>query len=358
MPRRPTSIPTPSTTTARPSSSATSTRVWSGWWAAQPMSSRGWWPRPGRPTRTRASGPSRLPGLTFQDGSPCDSAAVKASYERLLAMGRGAVNVVSRFVSDPEQIDDARSGDDRLQSRQAAAALPSAMAATYGPADRQRQGRHGARGGGRLRQRLAAAHRRGDRHRTLEARLVRAGTRRPSWSGTTTTGAAGKATTSSGSSSASSKRARRCASSSKPATSTSWTATASTTNGSASCRRIRRSTSISATAPRSTFQIMTVSGPLASPEARQAMCYAYPSGSHRRRPTGYARRANSPVAPEVLGYPEDAFFYETDLAKAKELLDAAGVAEGTELLAATTISSDTSIVWSCSRPIWPRSASR
>ena len=56
------------------------------------------------------------PGLTFQDGSPCDSAAVKASYERLLAMDRGAVNVFSRFVSDPAQMDDARSGDHRLRS--------------------------------------------------------------------------------------------------------------------------------------------------------------------------------------------------------------------------------------------------
>src|SRR5215213_923708 len=45
------------------------------------------------------------PGLTFQDGAPCDSAAVKASYERLLAMGRGAVNVVSRFVSDPKKME-------------------------------------------------------------------------------------------------------------------------------------------------------------------------------------------------------------------------------------------------------------
>src|SRR5215213_5594825 len=45
------------------------------------------------------------PGLKFHDGSPCDSAAVKASYERLLAMGRGAVNVVSRFVSDPKQME-------------------------------------------------------------------------------------------------------------------------------------------------------------------------------------------------------------------------------------------------------------
>ena len=33
------------------------------------------------------------PGLTFADGSACDSAAVKASYERLLAMNRGAVAV-------------------------------------------------------------------------------------------------------------------------------------------------------------------------------------------------------------------------------------------------------------------------
>src|SRR5215213_11304738 len=45
------------------------------------------------------------PDLTFQDGSPCDSAAVKASYERMLGMNRGAVNVVSRFVSDPKQME-------------------------------------------------------------------------------------------------------------------------------------------------------------------------------------------------------------------------------------------------------------
>jgi len=77
---------------------------------------------------------------------------------------------------------------------------------------------------------------------------------------------------------------------------------------------------------------MTEAGPLASPEARQAMCYAFPyqeviDGVY----SGYASRANSLIAPSVLGYQENGFFFETDLEKAKELLAAAGVAEGTEL---------------------------
>ena len=107
-----------------------------------------------------------------------------------------------------------------------------------------------------------------------------------------------------------------------------------TSSGSTSCSRCRRSTSISATAPRSTYLIMTEAGPLASPEARQAMCYAFPyqevmDGVYR----GYAARANSPVAPEVLGLPGERLLFETDLDKARELLAAAGVPEGTELIA-------------------------
>ncbi|HET7092005.1 MAG TPA: ABC transporter substrate-binding protein, partial [Thermomicrobiales bacterium] len=44
------------------------------------------------------------PNVTFQDGSPCDAEAVRASYARLLSMGKGAVNVVARFVPDAKQI--------------------------------------------------------------------------------------------------------------------------------------------------------------------------------------------------------------------------------------------------------------
>ena len=82
-----------------------------------------------------------------------------------------------------------------------------------------------------------------------------------------------------------------------------------------------------------TSYAMTEGWALASPEARQAMAYAYPykkviDGVF----LGNASRANSLIAPAVRGYRKDGFFFETDLDKAKELLDAAGIAEGTELL--------------------------
>jgi ABC-type transport system substrate-binding protein len=78
---------------------------------------------------------------------------------------------------------------------------------------------------------------------------------------------------------------------------------------------------------------MTVTGPLATPEARQAMCWAFPyeeviQGVHKGV---YAKQARGAV-PEVLnGFYPDVFTYATDLAKAKELLTQAGVSEGTEL---------------------------
>ncbi|MDW8058463.1 MAG: ABC transporter substrate-binding protein [Thermomicrobium sp.] len=43
------------------------------------------------------------PNAVFHDGSPCDADAVKRSFTRFLKMGRGPVNVISRFVEDPDQ---------------------------------------------------------------------------------------------------------------------------------------------------------------------------------------------------------------------------------------------------------------
>ena len=43
-------------------------------------------------------------GVTFQDGTPCDAEACRLSFERFLTMGLGPVNVIGRFVADPKQI--------------------------------------------------------------------------------------------------------------------------------------------------------------------------------------------------------------------------------------------------------------
>ncbi|HEX5500798.1 MAG TPA: ABC transporter substrate-binding protein, partial [Thermomicrobiales bacterium] len=80
------------------------------------------------------------------------------------------------------------------------------------------------------------------------------------------------------------------------------------------------------------YFVLTEGGPLTKPEARQAMCYAFPydkvlAGVY----DGAYTRAVGPVAATVQGFNPDTFVYPTDLAKAKELFAKAGLAEGTEV---------------------------
>lgn len=80
------------------------------------------------------------------------------------------------------------------------------------------------------------------------------------------------------------------------------------------------------------YLALAVAGPLASPAARQALCWAFPydaviSGVYE----GYAKRAIGPVAELCLGFNPDTFVYQTDLERARALLQAAGVAPGTTL---------------------------
>lgn len=84
--------------------------------------------------------------------------------------------------------------------------------------------------------------------------------------------------------------------------------------------------------PEVTYFVMTEAGPLASPYARQALSYAFNydaliKGVYR----GYARRAYGPLASTLLGYDPHVFAYHTDLAKARALLQKAGVPAGTTL---------------------------
>jgi peptide/nickel transport system substrate-binding protein len=281
------------------------------------------------------------PGLTFHDGSPCDSAAVKASYERLLAMGRGAVNVVSRFVSDPGQME---TPDPETIVFNLGAPQPlflSAMAATYGVQivntkvvmEHEEEGDFGnawlqlnAEGTGTGGWKLVSFE------PGQEATLERNEDYWRGWEGNhferiiirvVEEAATMRQLVEAGDVDIMDRY------------SVDYEWIDELQQHPALQVNLGDSTEIS-------FLIMTVGGALESPEARQAMCYAYPYQEMiEGLQLGYARRANSPVAPEVLGYPEDAFFFETDLAKAKELLTAAGVPEGTELIAATTTNSDT-----------------
>jgi peptide/nickel transport system substrate-binding protein len=77
---------------------------------------------------------------------------------------------------------------------------------------------------------------------------------------------------------------------------------------------------------------MTVAGPLQSPQARQALCWAFPydeviAGVYE----GYAKRAIGPVAELCHGFAPETFVYQTDLERARALLRDAGIAEGTVL---------------------------
>jgi peptide/nickel transport system substrate-binding protein len=281
------------------------------------------------------------PGLTFQDGSPCDAAAVKASFERLLAMGRGAYGVIARFVSDPAKIS---APDPATVVFDLGAPQPlflSALAATYGPQI--------------VNAKVALEHEEDGDFGNAWLQLNAEGTGTGAWKV------------------ASFEPGQQVILERNPDYWRGWDGNhferiiIRVVEETATMRQLveagdvdimdrfsvefewidelRKLSTLNVNLSDSTevaFLIMAVGGPLASREARQAMCYAYPyqevfDGIY----LGNASRANSPIAPAVLGYQEDGFFFETDLAKARELLAAADVPEGTELVAATTVNSDT-----------------
>ncbi len=80
------------------------------------------------------------------------------------------------------------------------------------------------------------------------------------------------------------------------------------------------------------YLAMTVTGPLTSPEARRALCWAFPydeviTGVYE----GFAKRAVGPVAELGRGFAAETALYHTDLERARSLLRDAGIAEGTVL---------------------------
>ena len=73
------------------------------------------------------------PGATFHDGTPCDAEAVKGSFARFLLQGGGPVNVISRFVQDPEQMEVVDATTIRFNLGRPQPLFLAAMASEYGP---------------------------------------------------------------------------------------------------------------------------------------------------------------------------------------------------------------------------------
>ncbi|HEX2281819.1 MAG TPA: ABC transporter substrate-binding protein, partial [Thermomicrobiales bacterium] len=275
------------------------------------------------------------PGLTFQDGSPCDSAAVKASYERMLAMNRGAVAVFSRFISDPAQMSTPDPATIVFDCGTPQPLFLTALASTYGPQvvnakvamEHEEDGDFGnawmrlnAEGTGTGGWKLVSFE------PGQEAILERNESYWRGWEGNhfervivrvVEEFATMRQLVEAGDVDIMDRFI------------IDFDAIDELQQNPALTVDISDSTEV-------TYYTMTEAGPLASPEARQAMCYAFPyqeviDGVF----IGHASRANSLVAPSVRGYQEDGFFFETDLDKARELLGVAGIPEGTELLMTT-----------------------
>lgn len=275
------------------------------------------------------------PNLTFQDGSPCDSAAVKASYERMLGMNRGAVAVFSRFVSDPAQMTTPDAGTIVFDLGAPQPLFITALASTYGPQI--------------VNAKVALEHEVDGDFGNDWMRLNADGTGTGAW----------KFVSFEPGSQAVLER--------NESYWRGWEGNhferviVRVVEEAATMRQLveagdvdimdrfiidfewidelKQNPALIVDLSDSTevaYYTMTEAGLLASPEARQAMCYAFPyqeviDGVFN----GYASRANSLIAPAVRGYQENGFFFETDLEKAKELLAKAGIAEGTEMTMTT-----------------------
>lgn len=271
------------------------------------------------------------PNVTFHNGDTCDANAVKASYERMLGMSKGAVGVFKRFVSDPAQmsVPDANTIVFDLKTPQPL--FPTALAATYGP-------------------------------QIVNVNVAKAneeeGDFGNAWMQINSEGAG---------------TGPYMVTEADPATGVVMEKNPNYWGGwegphldriivrvveeFATMRQLVESGDVDimdrfsvqiedieelqandklVVDPQDSTEVeyftMTEGGPLASVEARLAMCYAFPyqdviDGVYR----GLATQTPTLVAPKVRGYADGIPVFATDLEKAKELLTAAGMAEGTEL---------------------------
>ncbi len=270
------------------------------------------------------------PGITFQDGSPVDAEAVRLSYERLLTMGLGPVGVVARFVSDPAQIS---TPDDSTVVFDLGMPQPlflAAMASTYGPLvvnakklrdEHEDDGDWGhfwaqtnAEGTGTGPYRIVS----NEPNNELVMEAYEGYWR--GWEGRHYTRVVIRTVTE--------NETRRQLLESGDAD-----IVDSLTNEAITALESNPDVTVmSEFVTRCDYFGMAVAGPLASPEARRAMCFAFPYSDVIQGVFGERARQPRGAVPQVIhGFDPETFQYPTDLDQARELLAAAGVEEGTTL---------------------------
>jgi peptide/nickel transport system substrate-binding protein len=269
------------------------------------------------------------PDVTFQDGTPLDAEAARASFERLLTLGRAPSTVLGRFIDDPARIaaPDSRTlvFDLGKPNPMFEAAIASPVGGPVVNASRLRAHEvdgdwgHGwaqtnSDGFGTGPYRLAAF----DPEEGVV--LERYPEYWRGWAGEHFSDVAIRVVTE--------PETRRVLIENGEAD-IATTMPLTTTRVLEATRELRVDRRFTLAV---SYVAMTVAGPLRSPEARQALCWAFPyddviDGVFE----GFAKRAVGPVAELCRGFNPDTFAYSTDLDRARALLQRAGVAEGTTI---------------------------
>ncbi|MEA2582915.1 MAG: peptide/nickel transport system substrate-binding protein [Thermomicrobiales bacterium] len=268
-------------------------------------------------------------GVTFQDGTPLDAEAVRLSFERFLTLGLGPVNVLSRFVADPKQITTPDAKTVVFDCGRPQPLFETAIASTYGVLvvnakalkEHEEDGDWGhvwaqtnAEGTG------TGAYKIVEFAPDQQLVMDRNENYWRGWDGDHFDRIVFRVVTE--------VQTRRQLLEQGEAD----LADDLTAEDRAALRQNPDLVIHQNLSTQVNYFTMTVAGPLEKPEARQALCWAFPyqaviDGVYG----GDAKQAAGAVAEMIRGFDPNTFKYTTDLEKARQLLSQAGVEEGTKL---------------------------
>jgi peptide/nickel transport system substrate-binding protein len=268
-------------------------------------------------------------GATFHDGSPCDAEAVRLSFERLLTLGLGPFEVVHRFVSDPAQITAPDAQTVVFDLGRPQPLFESALAAAYGPyivnARLAKEHEENGDWGHAWAQTNAEGMGTGPYTVTTSEReslvqLDRFDAYWGGWDGNHFARILIRVVPEN-------ETLRQLVEQGEIDIVDNLTPEATDALAQNPALRVERAYTTS-----DGYLSMTSIGPLESPEARQAMAWAFPyeevvEGVYQ----GYAKAARGPLAELIRGFDAELPAYTTDLEQARQLLSDAGVAQGETL---------------------------